>query len=153
VNEVEVSVRGSRSPICPDRLVAFCRKAMKALDIQRAGVSILLCDDKTIRSINKKFRGRNAATDVLSFSQAGGGEPAPNGMMGDIVISLDTLRRNASELGISQDSELKRLIVHGLLHLQGMDHGRGKGAEMLRLQEEILDSLRAPRILSPRRRR
>ena len=66
---------------------------------------------------------------------------------GDIALSLPALRRNAREFGVHENEELKRLLVHGILHLAGMDHGRGKGARMLALQEELLERLRGERII------
>ena len=68
-------------------------------------------------------------------------------MTGDIAISLPALGRNARKFGVSENEELKRLVVHGILHLAGMDHGRGKGGAMLSLQEDLLERLGAERII------
>ena len=71
---------------------------------------------------------------------------------GDIAISLPALRRNADAYGVSENEEMKRLLVHGLLHLAGMDHGRGKSGKMLALQETLLDKLRTERIFGETRK-
>jgi probable rRNA maturation factor len=60
---------------------------------------------------------------------------------------MDTLRRNARAFDVTEDEELKRLLVHGILHLAGMDHGSGKGREMLSLQERLLERLKEERII------
>ena len=88
-------------------------------------VAVALVSDARIRALNKQFRGKNAATDVLSFANDDGVAPrsgaAPR-FLGDIVISTMTARRQASEAGHSYASELKVLALHGLLHLLGYDH-------------------------------
>jgi probable rRNA maturation factor len=66
---------------------------------------------------------------------------------GDIAISMDTMSRNAREFGVTEDEELKRLLVHGILHCAGMDHGSRKGRGMLALQERLLNELKAERII------
>jgi len=116
-------------------------------------VSLLLCDDTCIRDLNRTYRGNDAATDVLSFRQ----QDAPSTEVpahvntrpgGDIVISLDTLERNASALGVSVNDEIKRLVVHGLLHLDGMDHDDDDDHDpMFKLQDQILDDLSRRRIV------
>jgi probable rRNA maturation factor len=108
-------------------------------------ISLLLCDDERIESLNERYRGIKRPTDVLSFCGESGG--TPGGVTGDIAISIDTLRRNAVEFGVTEEEELKRLIIHGILHLAGMDHGRGKGRQMLVLQEKLMEGLRAARII------
>jgi probable rRNA maturation factor len=89
------------------------------------------------------------ATDVLSFPEEDGRKSDP--VEGDIAISLEALRRNAAEFGVPENEEMKRLLVHGLLHLAGMNHGRGRGGVMLALQEKLLDTLRLERIYGEKR--
>jgi probable rRNA maturation factor len=115
----------------------FCRKTLRAIGAEGWDVAILFCDDGTIARLNGKYRGKNRPTDVLSFPRS-----RERGIVtGDIAISCDSLSRNAEAYGASEDSELRRLLIHGLLHLAGMDHGRGKGRGMLALQERIADRL------------
>jgi probable rRNA maturation factor len=85
----------------------------------------------------------------VSSSRHGGGAQPPVGKKwpaGDVVISLDTLQRNAEDNNISADEELKRLLIHGFLHLKGMDHHEEK-SEMLKIQESILEEFMEERII------
>ncbi len=100
----------------------------------------MLTDDVRIQELNNKYLGRDRPTDVLSFPD---GDRLPDGFvfLGEIVISLDTARRQANELGHSLLRELEELVLHGLLHLLGYDHEEDHGEmEMLELQlrEELL---------------
>ena len=105
-------------------------------------ISLLFCDDAFIQNLNKQYRDIDSPTDVLSFEQ--GDEYFDDAgetrfMAGDIVISLDSLRFNAEEFNVEINEELKRLIVHGILHLNGMDHSdNSPEQEMLKFQEELL---------------
>jgi probable rRNA maturation factor len=90
---------------------------------------------------------------VLSFRQDDGAGPAAGRTVGDIVISVGTVRRNADGRGVPAGEELARVAVHGLLHLAGMDHGRGRGGEMLALQEALVERLGDVGLKSPLRGR
>lgn len=81
-------------------------------------VNLILVGDKEIHRLNKKFRKKDKPTDVLAFPM---GE---EGILGDIAISTETTKRNAKHYGVSYKQELKRLVIHGVLHLVGYDHGR-----------------------------
>jgi probable rRNA maturation factor len=131
-------------------LKTFALKVLARLGRDKWDLSVLLCDDKTISALNSRYRGKKEATDVLSFSLSEGGAFPAGGRLvpGDIVISLDTLKENASRFNISEDEELRRLLIHGILHLDGMDHRtNGKTEPMLRLQEDILTELADERVL------
>lgn len=106
-------------------------------------VSLLLCDDGFIRKLNKEWRGEDHATDVLSMSQHIPGLDIPILQLGDIVISVETARRQAEERGHALLDEMRILTVHGLLHLLGFDHELGKEAEeeMEKEEEQILNTL------------
>lgn len=110
-------------------------------------VSVVLTTDKKIRAINKKWRGKDRATDVLSFPQFStdelkkiGRQKPPEWPLGDIIISLDTARLQAKKLGFSLQEELDRLLAHGLLHLLGFDHeiDRREARRMQRLERILL---------------
>ena len=93
----------------------------------RGEVAIALVSDRRIRALNARFRRSDKVTDVLSFAQSAAGRPpaapgASRSALGDIVISTDTARRQATEAGHSYATELKVLALHGLLHLLGYDH-------------------------------
>lgn len=142
---IEIAVQGVSVPSWRKGLSRFCARALTAAGFTQWELSLLLCDDTRIASLNGRYRGMHRPTDVLSFS--GESEGTPGFLSGDIALSLDMLRRNAVAFGVTEDEELKRLIIHGILHLAGMDHGRGKGRQMLDLQENLLESLRAARII------
>jgi probable rRNA maturation factor len=107
-------------------------------------LSVVFCTDSDIRELNRQFRGKDEATDVLSFPLGESVEEDGERryLPGDIVISLDTLAANAAYFNVDQNEELRRLLIHGVLHLDGMDHaGTSLSEPMLRIQETILASL------------
>ena len=101
-----------------DGLSRFLATAKKAVGLG-GEVEVLLASDATLRRLNRTFRGKDKATDVLSFPapEEFGGEHA-----GDLAISVDTAKRQAEAYGHSLRDEVRVLLVHGLLHLSGMDH-------------------------------
>ncbi len=103
---------------------------------RRTGVQacILLTRDPEMRALNRRFRGKSAATDVLSFPA--GDDPAAGRHLGDGVISVESAARHAREAGWRLAEEVQFLAVHGLLHLLGYDHERDRGAMNL-LQARI----------------
>ncbi len=149
MNRVLISMQeGLEEPAWLGKAGDFEQKVLDKLGYDGQELSILFCNDSFIQELNKSYRGIDAPTDILSFE---------NGLVytddegtewlcaGDIIISLDTLSVNAGYFGVSKNEELKRLLVHGTLHLHGMDHGdehveRGVEPEspMLREQERIL---------------
>lgn len=112
--------------------------AMGALGLKDSEVSILLTDDDGIRELNKKYRSIDRPTDVLSFSMD------DSSMLGDIVVSLERVSAQAAQYGVTFDTELSRLLVHGLLHLLGYDHvPGGRQARLMKDKEgELLNGLR-----------
>jgi probable rRNA maturation factor len=103
-----------------------------------AELSILITDDEEICSLNRIYRAMDRPTDVLSFSQVEGEGPVTAlQLLGDVVISWETAQRQASELGHTVLVEIKRLLVHGILHLLGFDHeGDEEAAQVMREKEE-----------------
>jgi len=108
---------------------------------------VLLTDDDRIRNLNRLFRKKNAATDVLSFPAIGWDGEAANGRWkknaGDLAISLDTAARQAESFGHSLTTEVKVLILHGALHLAGFDHETDSG-EMARIENRLRKELGLP---------
>lgn len=116
-------------------------------------LSLVLCDDAHIQSLNKEWRGVDAPTDVLSFEledddeedeDAGLVSPEmPINVLGDVVISLDTAARQASERRYTLLDESRVLLVHGVLHLLGYDHEEGEeeAAEMAAAEQHIMKAL------------
>ena len=151
-NRIFVSVQeGVKEPEWLDKVQDFLLLAANQLGFDNEEVSVLFCNDEYIKELNSSYRNIDAPTDVLSFEndEEYEDEEGKWKCVGDIAISLDTLPVNAEYFNESQNAELKRLIVHGLLHLNGMDHGQEhieKGqapqGEMLILQEKILEQLK-----------
>ncbi len=97
------------------------RTLLASVDQRDAAISLTLVDDDAIRELNREHRGNDKATDVLSFPL----EPEPfsgEKLLGDIVISIDTARRQAADYDAPLQRELERLMIHGLLHVLGHDH-------------------------------
>jgi probable rRNA maturation factor len=147
---VEIATEGVRAPRGLDRLAAFCGKALGEAGYSSWEVSILLCGDDKITALNRRYRRRPEATDVLSFPEEEGRQEDP--VAGDIAISLDALRRNAARFEVLPNEEMKRLLVHGLLHLAGMNHGTGRGGSMLALQEKLLEALQSDLVYGGKRK-
>jgi probable rRNA maturation factor len=115
-------------------LRADADRLMRAAGLAECELSLTLTSDRAMRRLNRDFRGIDTATDVLSFSQieqAGSAPPNPRSVrnspglpVGDVVISIDTALRQAREYRVSPSSRLRRLLVHGFLHLIGYDHER-----------------------------
>jgi len=97
---------------------------------KRDEVGITFVDDKEIRKLNREYRKLDKATDVLSF------EMGEEGMLGDIVISVETAGRNSKRFGVSLGDEIRRLVVHGILHLLGYDHMKKSDRKAMMKKEE-----------------
>ncbi len=102
---------------------------------------MVLVDDEQMSSLNWQYRRRQEPTNVLAFAMREGefGEISPE-LLGDVIISLPTAQREAEEAGISLDTMISRLLVHGILHLVGFDHEQGEDAdrEMEQRSAELL---------------
>lgn len=107
------------SPTLKKRLVAM----LDALELADAEVSVLLTDDREVRTLNRDYRGVDKPTDVLSFAmREGEGARFAGDMLGDLVISVQTCARQAREAKRPLLDEATMLLAHGLLHLLGWDH-------------------------------
>jgi probable rRNA maturation factor len=131
-------------------LVWARRLASMALDTakgksfsENCELSVVLTGDAQVRKLNRLYRGKDKTTDVLSFSLLEGkrlksGRDGKN-VLGDVVISLPQAKRQAREAGKTLESEAAMLLVHGILHLLGYDHGSQRAEKrMFGLQERIL---------------
>ena len=157
MNRVYVAMQdGVEEPAWFNNVEAFVQKALNELKFDGEEISMLLCNDTYMQELNKTYRNIDSTTDVLSFEndEEYEDEEGKWKCVGDIVISLDTLPVNADYFEEDRNAELKRLIVHGLLHLNGMDHGEEhieKGTapecEMLVLQEKVLEKLKDEKII------
>jgi len=131
--------RRPRGPIAA-AIRSSLNRAMDALDCGNSELHILITDDEEIREINRKYRNRDEATDVLSFPD---GDTLPNGrvFLGQIIVSLEKARIQGRNLGHGEDREILELLLHGLLHLLGWDHTADDGemdALELRLRRDCL---------------
>ena len=127
-----------RSGVDGRALVATARRLLGALGEAEAGVSLSLVDDTAMRALNREYRGRDAPTDVLSFPL---GEPAHaqlERLLGDVVISVETARRQAAAYDATLQLEIYRLLIHGLLHLKGHDHMQPAERRVMEREERRL---------------
>jgi probable rRNA maturation factor len=115
--DIPLSFRNPRRPPRKGDLRAFFAGLVKRVARGRE-IGCLITDDRELRLLNRRFRGANYATDVLSF---------PSGTGGEIAISLDRAALQAAEHGHSIDQELRILMLHGVLHLTGLDHENDAG--------------------------
>ncbi len=123
-------------------LASFLTRARKVAGV-KGQVQVLITSSEELRDLNRRFRRKDKATDVLSFPAIVDGEA------GDIAISADIASEYAYKLGHSLDEELRILILHGVLHLAGHDHESDKG-EMEALESELRDRLKLPSSLIER---
>jgi probable rRNA maturation factor len=137
----------------------WAERMLRCLGLADAELSIALTDDREIHELNRVFRHRDQPTDVLAFAMregehAGarpiGDDHALAEMLGDVVISVETARRQASSRGHDVEREVRELLAHGLLHLVGFDHqtkeqARAMGVESRRLCRAALATVPAVR--------
>ena len=139
-----VTTRGRRLPSLADRVAHRGRRLLAALRLPGSELSLMLVSDSVMRRLNRDWRGRDRPTDVLSFAQREGPGGAPDGLLGDVVISVDTARRQAAERAEPLAHELDRLLIHGVLHLLGYDHERSPTeARRMQRRERQLASILA----------
>ncbi|MGP8099239.1 MAG: rRNA maturation RNase YbeY [Candidatus Cybelea sp.] len=111
-----------RSGVDGRGLVSTARRLLAAIG-ESGALSLTLIGDEAMRALNRDYRGKDAPTDVLSFPMDGPGmPPAGERLLGDVVISVDTARRQAADYDAPLQDEIYRLLIHGLLHLLGHDH-------------------------------
>ncbi len=133
-----VSPRGLTGVAAPLRATVL---AALALEGRRAGeVAVVLADDAKLRELNRQWRDLDRTTDVLSFGYDEGGDDEVDG---DIVVSLERVREQAKRFRVTPGRELARVVVHGALHLAGLDHQGSAERRRMRLREDRV--LRAAR--------
>jgi len=101
-------------------------------------LNLILADDAYISDLNLRFTGRNRPTDVLSFPLPRERLPTEEGIWGEIYISLDRAVEQARDYGVCLEDEVKRLAIHGILHLLGYDHKTDGEAQIMRKKEDEL---------------
>ena len=115
------------NPVDEEFLKGIVKKVLEGENKEGAGLSIALVGQGRIRELNKKYRGKNRATDVLAF---------PGDGLGEIIICLREVKKNAKRYRSNSEKELARVLIHGILHLLGYDHEKSEqAAEKMREKE------------------
>jgi len=150
MNRIAIGWRDMNKPSWLNEAERFAGRVLDTVGKDNWDLSMLFCSDEFIRGLNRDYRDKDEATDVLSFAMGDTIEEAgrPVFLAGDIVISVPALMRNSEEFGVEPDEELRRLIIHGVLHLSGRDHEDNNPVRsMLVEQEEILGKIKGEKIL------
>ena len=133
---------------CRKAATAAYRASSPGAEVPMGGgieVSLALADDALLKSLNRDYRGRDVPTNVLAFPGTGGTVPRPSGvpvMLGDVVVAFETAAAEAADQHKALADHLSHLIVHGMLHLLGHDHGTEAEAVMMeRLETQVLSAL------------
>ena len=139
---VEISDRQKMLRVAVEPLKRLMRRALAAEGVVQAEISILLVDDRRMAKLHKQWLGIPGPTDVITFdlseSGAAGPRQAPAGLQGDIVVSAETARRTARQLGWTPRQELILYLLHGLLHLTGYDDILPADRRAMRAREKSL---------------
>ena len=139
--EIEDEAWVAAAPQAQDLVQAAAAAALRQAEFDGEAVTILLTDDDSVRDLNARFRGKDYATNVLSF-------PAPQnpeGHLGDIALAFGVCAREAAEQGKPIAHHLQHLVAHGVLHLLGYDHETDAEAEHMEgLERVILAGLGVP---------
>ncbi len=151
MNEIDVISQLETAPPWLEQLEQFASRVLSEEGLSNWEISLTLCHDPYIKELNSLYRDKDEPTDVLSFCQNEGEDPFPTGAeivsAGDIIVSMDTLERHAAEFEVPLEEELKRVVIHGILHLKGMQHETNDLEEkMLKHQEKLLGELGSFRI-------
>ena len=150
---VALRVASARARGYARALRADADRLLSALGLRRTELSVIIVDDPIIQGLNREFRGVDSPTDVLSFSQIEeiGADAShfdrlvdlAGTILGDVVISIDTALRQASQYRITPAERLRRLLTHGTLHLIGYDHERSRvdARRMFARERELVKAL------------
>jgi probable rRNA maturation factor len=149
MTHVEVVNRQRKRRVATTPLRAFLERAAQAAPAPgETTVTVCLLSDRAMKALNERWRGHPRTTDVLSFPSGDAIAPGRPAYLGDIAVSVEQAARQAAERGTGLADELKRLVLHGWLHLLGHDHETDDGT-MARLERRLARGLLAP----PRGRR
>jgi probable rRNA maturation factor len=141
--DVSVELDGAGRTVEPAPLVAFVERALASEGVEDGAVALLLADDELLWRLNREHRDRDEPTDVLAFP-ADEGDVFPSGddeelpYLGDIAVSVGSVRRQAADAGLSFEDELHHVVLHALLHLLGYDHEQAADALAMSEREEAL---------------
>ena len=121
----------------PQLFINWINKVITGEGCYLVGINYIFCSDSYLSKINRKYLKNNSFTDIISFDQSSGADE----IEGDIFISIDRVRENATELTIAFNKELALTIIHGVLHLIGYNDKNLKEIEEMRKKEEACLSL------------
>jgi probable rRNA maturation factor len=113
-------------------------QAAAAIPPRRDIINVIVTDDRELRRLNRRYRGKDKPTDVLSFSYLENGGRAADGIAGDVFVSHQTLARDARRLGIAPADLALRIVVHGCLHVLGYDHETDADAARMERRERAV---------------
>ncbi len=131
---IEVVNRQRKVEVDCERWREFAERALRVVPARGAGATVAFVSDRSMRGLNRRWRGKRGTTDVLSFPAEQDEFEKREGLsLGDVVISVEQAARQAAEHGLDFDGEVAQLILHGLLHLCGYDH-ETDGGEMNALE-------------------
>jgi probable rRNA maturation factor len=134
-------------PVDRRKIGAAARRILKALGYEGYELTVVLVDDREIARLNRRYFRRNRRTNVISFPMMDGTPVSLRArMLGDVIISADTARRDAEEVGKKAEEEILFLLIHGILHLAGYDH-EGPVAERRKMEAkemEFFEALNSP---------
>jgi probable rRNA maturation factor len=121
--EILIDNRQEKQPVRLEGLRMKAAAVLNALDCPEVELSIVLVDDDEIAALNREYLQRSGPTNVIAFPmQAGDFSEITPHLLGDVVISLDTCRRESEEADMPFEERLDQLLIHGILHLLGFDH-------------------------------
>ncbi len=136
--EIEADAWRDAVPGVEALVVQASEAALAATEGGVGDLTVLLADDARVRDLNARFRGKDAATNVLSFPAA----ESADGYLGDLALAYETCAREAGEQRKSLSAHLTHLVVHGVLHLRGLDHEGDDAAEAMEaLERRVLAGL------------
>ena len=120
-----------------DAFLLICKEEQ----IKQCSINVRIMDDKEMRELNKKFRGKDASTNVLSFTNEDISKPI-TGNLGDIAISYEFVKNESEELDVDFDDHMIHMLIHGIYHILGFDHESNTMAEVMENKEiKLLEKL------------
>ena len=144
---MEVEIRNcTRKPVNESAIKKAVAETLKLLRLKSDAVlSVALVGGKKMRSLNKLWRKKDAATDVLSFSflEAGGSDAGATKEAGEIIICLPVAARQARLYGLSEKKQIARLAAHGTMHIFGLDHERSEREHQImeEIQKKVIENI------------
>ena len=140
MNRIAIDWRDMKEPSWLNAAERFAGRVLEMIGKDNWNLSLLFCSDDFIQALNRDYRGKDETTDVLSFTMGETieEEGKPVFIAGDIVISMPALMRNSTEFAVEPDEELRRLIVHGILHLSGLDHEDNDPLQPMLVEQEAI---------------